>query len=155
MSPPRSFRAVAIALLIGSILAGCGSDSVTSPDGEFVIQLGCTTFAVPIGDFAECPLSARATGSQTAVIQSVTLLADGQPMSDFQHSTGLSFYSDPTPDNLAGTMVDGDGLDVDLRAYADPEVAPGSYRAGIRVTYLLGASSTTESAEVEFDLVVS
>jgi len=149
----RSPLPLAAASLLVSV--ACGSDSLTSPDKNFNVQLGCTTFTAPRGDLGECPLTVTATGGQSATIESVVLLSNGQPMSDFEHSPGLSFYTDPTPTNLAGQSVDAAGISVGLRAYADLTVAPGSYPAGLRVTYRLAGASSSTTITVPFDIVVT
>jgi len=149
----RSPLPLAAAALLVSV--ACGSDSLTSPDQNFNVQLGCTTFTAPRGDLGECPVTVTATGGQSATIESVVLLSDGQPMSDFEHSPGLSFYTDPTPTNLAGQMVDAAGISVGLRAYADLTVAPGNYSAGLRVTYRLAGASSSTTVTVPFDIVVT
>jgi hypothetical protein len=154
MRPLRSpSHLVTAAVLLVSI--ACGTDSVTSPDQNFDVHLGCTTFTAPRGDLGECPLTVTATGGQSATIESVVLLANGQAMTDFEHSPGLSFYTDPTPQNLAGQTVDGTGLSVGLRAYADVTVTPGNYPAGLRVTYRLAGASSSTTITVPFDIVVT
>jgi hypothetical protein len=119
------------------------------------VQPGCTTFTAPRGDLGECPLTITSTGGQSATVESVVLLSNGQPMTDFEHSPGLSFYADPTPQNLAGQTVDAGGLGVGLRAYADIGVTPGNYPAGIRVTYRLAGASSSTTITAPFDIVVT
>jgi len=153
MSRIRLSAALAVAAIVGSM--ACNTDKLTSPDQNFSVELGCLTLDVPRGDFTSCPLTITAKSGVTATIESVVLLANGKDMTDFTHSPGLSFYTDPIPANLQGQTVDATGLSVDVRAYADVDVTPGAHPAGIRVTYRLAGASSSTTVTVPFDIVVT
>ena len=152
---PRLPLPGAVALAATMLSIGCSSN-LTSPDKNFSIQLGCTSLTVARGDLAECTVTIKALGGTTATIESVVLLANGKEMTNFTHSPGLSYYTDPIPDNLKGLTVDANGLSVDVRVFAETSVAPGTYPAGIRITYrLAGAASSTTPPDQTFDIVVT
>jgi len=141
-------------------LAACGSDSNggNGPSGDFAVIIGCSQVLVAQGDLFSCPITVSYTGGEdeTATLTSLELLrANDEVMNDFDYGSGISFYTDPIPDNLEGSVV-GAGLSpvsADLRVFASPETPVGRYPAGIRYTYTIGGTSRTETVNFPIDVV--
>jgi hypothetical protein len=141
--------------LLGAACSDDGDDN-GEPVGDFAIIVGCSELVVPQGDLDECPITVSLTGGEgeTVTLNTVELLRAGnEVMTDFNYGQGISMYTEPIPDNLAGEVVGtGAPLSAVLRIVADVESPVGQYQAGIRITYTRGGSTLTETVNFTFEV---
>lgn len=137
---------------------GCSDSSDDDSTGQFSVTVDCGAdgvLDVPQTFMSECDLLVEATGGATGTITAVELIdGSGAVMTDFDYGSGISLYTDPTPDNLAGVEVSPSApLEVALRVVADLESPVATYDAAIRVRYTVGGQSYEETRPFEFTVL--